>query len=250
MAISPINSVSFRGNRSRLEHNLEQKRDDSQLQSGNILSNAKMSAMSVPVVVLMAMNPSMLNAKEPVSFQPMVNGAPTELYVDAPKSSLIVSESDQAKKVPSYGDWACLKEACQNVLHHEEFYKANTKYHMLFIGLPRTNAVYDVLLFPDWMPVSKDPRTVPGELIRLTYHKLEDGKSFYSAYISDGCDDKNGKHVSRIVHEIRIPDHVAKKMLQLRDGKTEFENKTSLDNFIGYRETDDATMESVVEVFD
>lgn len=244
MAISPINSVSFRGVRNRNENNFEKAKEDSQNLGVRHSQTARMSAMSVPVVVLMAMNPSMLNAKEPVSFQPMVNGAPTEMYVDAPKHSLEISELKETQEVPPYGDWACLKETGNNVLFHKAFYRGKEKYHMLFLGFPRNKEVYEILLVPEWMEPSKDPQTVPGKVIDLVHHKLDNGESFYSAYVSDGCDDETGKFSASVIHEITVPDHIAKEMLKLKNGETEFENHSVL-KFGGYREVNTDKMRPV-----
>ena len=63
MAILPINSISVMKNQRNLISFSGNGREDEEKRKDKFSQKAKMSAASVPVVVLMAMSPSLLNAK-------------------------------------------------------------------------------------------------------------------------------------------------------------------------------------------
>src|SRR5574344_1262532 len=106
MAIVPISSVEIDKNHSNMV-SFGHKKNDKRGNQNRDLPSGTNTMKAIPVVVLMAMNPSLLNAKQPVMALPVNSENMTEMYAPSnPKSESpnTISYAEAAQgTAPSYG---------------------------------------------------------------------------------------------------------------------------------------------------
>lgn len=228
MAIVPINGISARQNyRSMI--NFGSRKDD----SDKAVPHKSNSAMAVPVVMLMAMSPSLLNAKEPVTVVPADKVLNTELLAQvpsskAPKSTYMSDASEYNQYIPGVGNWRCFKN--QTIQMHHIAQGNGTKYHMLFTSGPgdEPNTVSTIYLVPDGSEGSNDVIAHPPEVTRLILHNIGKGKEFCSAKVIESLLDKNGKENGTMIREIKLDDDSANLIINLLAGDLKWKDMTML----------------------
>lgn len=233
MAILPINSISVMKNQNRSVNFQGRGRDENEGSKNGISQKAKMSAASVPVVVLMAMSPSLLNAKEPMKIMPMDNGINTEIFekaseVDEP-ATYYSAPGDYNQSIPNIGTWRRLQN--KKILLHKEILGNGTKYHMLFAtdkgAAP--NSVEYVYVIRDGSEGSDDFNVTPPEVTKLTYHNLGKDKEFCSVKVHESIIGQDGKQNGTMIREIKIDDDAANQIIDLIAGDTPWTNSTMME---------------------
>lgn len=204
------------------------------------------AAKAVPVMVLMAMNPSLLNANMPVinpesntieysvSDKPEIEEA---TYVMAPELQGV-----QQHKAPDYG-WEYLKHA--GIYHDAPATWGYVKGRVLYVGpIDVKNEINDVYLIDPNDAASPEVGVFPPTVRRLIYHNLPDDKDFCSAIIDQNIISDEGEYINHVRREVRLDRKTAQDLIFVVHNKTQFDNHTG----IRFEQTDSPRMHSFMEL--
>lgn len=232
MAILPINSISVMKNQSRSVNFQGHNRSEHERNQEDFSPKVRMSAVTVPVAVLMAMSPSLLNAKEPMRTLPMDNGINSELFekaVEAEEPATYYSvPADYNQDIPNIGNWRRLKN--KNILLHKEILGNGAKYHMLFAADKgaNPNSVEYIYVIRDGAKGSDDFNVRPPEVTKFTYHNIGKDKEFCSVRVHESIIGPDGKENGTMIREIKIDDDAANQIIYLIAGETKWKDSTML----------------------
>lgn len=257
MAISPISNVSV----SRIHKNTSfvgrnNKDLDNDMEGQEFQRPRSNKFASVPVAVLIAMTPSMVNGTEPIKAIPLDNQAVTELMeaTSASKNSAEVSTYVMGLEQSSLTPYdSYMKDA--NILHSVpttingnkaatltfESFAKDSKNTVNFVSLvPKdlTNTAKRVSQYFD----HDDAPTVR----QLVYHNLGgngSGDDFCSVRTRQRLYDKDGKQYY-MDRDVRITDDAANAIIDLLAGDTKFKNNTSIE----FIETKSSVMKSTTVI--
>lgn len=228
MAIVPINGISVRQNH-RSMINFGSKKSD----SSETVPQRTNSAMSVPVVVLMALSPSLLNAKEPMKVVPIDTGLNTELLAqvastEVPKSTYVSEILDYNQDIPGVGQWKFFQH--KKIQKHYIAQGNGTKYHMLFTSGPgdEKNSVSSIYLVKDGSKGSNDILAHPPTVHDFYYHNIGKDKEFCSVKVIESILDDNGKETGVMIRQIKLDDDSANWIIRLMAGELNLKDNTLL----------------------
>lgn len=237
MPVSGLNSghkashyMSYTGiNRELSDGNTEGSPINNEVKKANKL-------VKVPVVVMMAMSPAMLNSATPYDNDMLANGEKTVMIAALPSSE---ADSD----VPNLMAYAApaqveppqrtTKTYTPNLawFRHEKplniksfiNHKGEKKYLIFTQGYESKNnkVVEGVYIVPE--KFNEDKFDFPPNVIKLIYHKLGKDKEFCSVDLILAY--KNGKVVT---HEERLPDEIANEIINMMTNE-DFRNGTTID---------------------
>ncbi len=228
MAIAPIsnvklnqynNSVSFGSRRKNLE--LPEENNNNQP------SGKKMGKLaSVPVIVMMAMAPGMMDGKTPANVIPMDSEQLTELIAQN-TSSMEEAAPLQSSSKKNARYWEVFNRHKDRISKSFEIIDADNNgikggrprsYTLTFetISKDRKNDVYMIYLYPHDMVTTPEHQETCSPIRSLVHHKTEYGEDFWGVITDprgqNGC-------------EVRIPDEVAQEISDLINGEHELNYK-------------------------
>ena len=186
------------------------------------------SAMKrVPVVVMLAMSPAMLNSSVPEQYMPMNAQELTEVVAQIPAEDAATVDFREVQETQQNYP---LGVAFFNRFKIQEIIPAvvgGAKANIVFtkpvkIGADRD--VYDVYYVDPSEPDS-NPRHKPPEIRELIYHNLGEGKEFIGIKLFHHLYKKDGSEVG-MISELKVDDKTAQYLLDLRTGDTKWNNKT------------------------
>ncbi len=229
MAISPINCISVKQNYNNMVNFTGRKSKDSE---NNLYENTsprhsnKMA--TVPVIVLMAMTPGMMNGKQPIVINPENAIAMTEVVAN-PSDEIDMENTFnymEAETIDTNNLPVALKRA---KIHYQEDFKAEGKNYTMYFADPfsggRTKDVVSSVYFvpEDFKPVIIEGRDKnrPPLMQKFVYHNLGDD-SFVGAVISEITCDKNGNNRIVKTREIKLPNDIANTILGMILGDYEY----------------------------
>lgn len=223
--LNSVNTVNFTGKK--------KKADDENSQ--NLHTNHKSNKLAtVPVVVMMAMSPAMLNGKQPITISPENAKEITELVAESPNA-----QQDQIKI--RYPNRSRAYNIRLNIAEEKGLYRrelinmqnSDTKYsnrrsYTMYITSPNKNRpggvwANQILLIPY---DSKDIGEDVYKAIGMTYHNIGKDKEYCGLIV------KNLEPYDPRVFEIRIPDEAANQLIYLQVGETPYENATNILDWI------------------
>ena len=230
MAIVPINGISVRQNHSNMV-SFSGRNEDERPSMDRRLPKAS-AAKAVPVIVLMAMNPGLLNTSGIAKAAPLETEALTEMVAENNK----VSDIDEATYVM---DMAA-PETLSNLTPGQRKY---LQYRAKDIIYKKNAGNGGVLVFEKLLN-SKDARFInylpgdsnyDGSIIKtpmvtlLVYHNLGKDKEYCGVltrlYVKDSSLPKGGYYLDK---EYRITDEVANDLIHLVTDDSEFKNTAKL----------------------
>ncbi len=177
---------------------------------------------SIPVLVLFALNPSLMEAK---TNEKMI--LPNEI------KSEIVSEPQNAQQTPPFG-WECFRK--NEVIRYVSPAKGNgADYYLIFSSNKKetpNDVGYVYLLRYDATPAKKAHITPPA-VMSIVYHDLGKDKEFCGAIVMEDVVDKNGEYKGYMSREIKLDDETSQKIINLISDRTQWKNGTR----ITFRET-------------
>ena len=189
--------------------------------------------VKVPVIVLMAMLPAMMNAKTPVTNLSEMEEAKTEMVAPIPIDSEELDEAitiapdfsnpQNAQKKAPFGVVALLGH---KIHHYDTFMKDGKKHYIVYSGIGKADYVNKVTLFPEGFKVSEDGVLLPW-VQELVYHDLGKGKEFCGVIVRSAKKLQNGKY-KEMTEEIRLPDNCAQTLIDLLANYSKMENRTSI----------------------
>lgn len=234
MAITPINGISVKQNYRNNNINFAGKRrmvdNDEEPQESNLPRRSSKMA-TVPVIVLMAMTPGMMEGKQPVTVLP-ANAINIEAPANLNKAEKAgttyymagVNQSEDSEVPDVLSD--------DKIQHKETFVANGKKYTMYYTDLlkgfkGRYKDVSDIYIVPQDFKLIKDDigyeANTPPKMIQFRYHKISDdiNNNFVGAVLHQKICDENGNNTKFKTWEIRLPDEIANKILYLILGETE-----------------------------
>lgn len=235
MAILPVSSAVLNNN-NMVSFNGRKKKQSSEESAPR--SNKVSSLATVPVVVLMAMSPAMLNGKQSLAIMPDNTLNLTEVPADNTKNVDATYENFQVQQN---------KDKLKDMVIGDPLYSRpitieGKKYTLCYAGKDEKKDgsgtkkyVEDVYFIPEGYKQQIKDRydrlNEPNTLEYLIYHDLGEDKEFVgAAVVSIECDpDGTNRRVVR--QELRLADDDANQLIRLRVGKTEFTaSKVDLDH--------------------
>lgn len=229
MAIVPINGISVRQNHSNMVNfsgrNEEKPSLDTRLPKASAVK-------TVPVIVLMAMNPGLLNTASAVKAAPLETGALTEMVAENNR----ISDVDEATYVMGMSG----TESVSNLTSGQRKYlklRANSIVYKKDAGNGAI-LVFEKLTKPD---EAKFIKYLPGDsnyegnvfetpTVRLLiYHNIGKDKEYCGVltrtYVKDSNHPKGGYYLDK---EYRIADEAANDLIHLVTDDSEFQNTAKL----------------------
>lgn len=187
----------------------------------------------VPVIVLIAMSPVMMNAKTPVTNLSEMDEAKTEMVAPIPIDSEELDEAttiapdfsnpQNAQKKAPFGVTSLLG---QKIYHYDTFMKDGKKHYIVYSGISNGDYVSWVSVFPEGFDGVKEKKQLPY-VRELVYHDLGKGKEYCGIIVITHQILKNGKSKT-IKEEVRIPNEVAQNLIDFMAGDTEMKNMSSI----------------------
>ena len=186
----------------------------------------------VPVIVLMAMSPAMMNAKTPITNLSEMEEAKTEIIAPIPIDSeeldemtTIAPDFSNPQNVQTKAPFGVAELIGRKIYKAETFVSKGQKYYIVYSGRQNSKYVNSVTVFPEGF------RNENGKLLpivhELIYHDLGKGKEFCGVFVSADTVLKNGK-VKNVREEIRLPNEVAQNLIDFMAGDTEMKNMSSI----------------------
>ncbi len=252
MAIAPINGISVRQNYNSTV-NFTGRRQNEEGDDRQPLRRSTNNMAAVPVVVLMAMTPGMLNGKQPVTVLPANEMNITEVLAQAPEieEATYVTNAEEFNQI----NWPySLASLSNEKIQLSKVFKSNGNYYNLVMTKFKTSdaprIVNNVYLFKsdsrgnvdkEFFPLY-DSYTSTPTVMRLIYHKPESGNEFCGALVSQDLMNKQGNIDGYMQYEVKLPDDIANVLIDLlaTDGNSKWDNRSS----VGFQKTTSAKIQS------
>lgn len=235
MAIAPISPVSFRYNTAvNFGSHRDNDNEGEEFKPSQRKSTTDLGKM--PVVVLLALTPEMMNAKVPERFAEIGN---------APKIEVLNDVSEPEAEVPTYIMAPEVQEAQQSDYPYGwRCFKAHTikfvqegkcplySFNMLFTTAKGSGSgpkeITDVFFVPTGENGSSEPLTHPPLVREIIYHNTGDGKEFFGVKVVEDILDTNGNKTSRMISEVKVDSKTIKTLLNFMTNKLEWKNITDI----------------------
>lgn len=203
----------------------------------------------VPVIVLMAMSPAMMDAKIPFTNLSEMEEAKTEMV--AP----ILIDSEELDEMTTIAPYFSNPQNAQTkapfgvtsllghkIHHYDTFMNNGKKHYIVYSGISNADYVNKVSVFPEGFDSVKEKKLLPY-VRELVYHDLGKGKEYCGIIVITHQILKNGKSKT-IKEEVRIPNEVAQNLIDFLADDTKMQNNTS----ISYSKTKSPQLRPTVEM--
>ena len=231
MAILPVSCVDFKGKSNiKFGHNDEHSREYA---TEPISAN---SSKAVPVMVLMALSPSLLNAAVPKTTEEMSDAPKVVMVEDLPEQEMteatyVMSPELQGTRQSSapFG-WELFNSTHENIKFSMPA-KGNGKNCHLVFTAPKTNSneIYSVYVVRDGRPGSVRMGDRPPEVQTLVFHNLGNpNENFCSVITMESLLGPDRTEIGSMMSEIMLDDESAQKIIDLVSGDTKWKNKTHM----------------------
>jgi len=221
MVVAPVNNVNLKSYRSNVHfgHRVEDDEQDRVQHTPKKASNL----VKVPVIVMMAMSPAMLNGIASAEAQNN-NLERTELLAMASPAQA-PQRSSSTQNNYAYG-WSGIKT--HQVRFAKDIVANGTGYKMVYTAHNNKNTapklVEYVYLIKNGTSCSQ-PGAFPPEVKALVYHKL--GKDeFCGVRVREGIRKKDGTLTGEMEREIKLKDDDANLLIKLLAGTSGWTNKS------------------------
>ena len=187
----------------------------------------------VPVIVLMAMSPAMMNAKTPITNLSEMEEAKTEIIAPIPIDSeeldemtTVAPDFSNPQNVQKKAPFGVVALLGHKIHHYDTFMKDGKKHYIVYSGIGKADYVNKVTLFPEGFKVSEDGVLLPW-VQELVYHDLGKGKEFCGVIVRSAKKLQNGKY-KEMTEEVRLPNEVAQNLINFLADDTKMENRTRI----------------------
>ena len=227
------NNISFSG---RNKRNVNVEAENSPVENSSKASKLA----KVPVVVMIAMSPAMMNGKLPVEGLPDMNGAKVEYVTPTPE----MAEELLAMATPAEFEAPQVNQANSDPMGISEFrykkiqqldsFNKNGKKHYIAYTTERREPgeVQNVYLFPAGYKSETGKKFIP-QIRELIYHDLGPGKEFCGVIVDTAVKNLQTNRYEATYEEVRLPDECAQHLIDLLANDTKWTNRTR----ISYSET-------------
>ncbi len=231
MAILPVSSVDFNA-RSNVSFARKNDSEGAPADRGMTAPLGK----TVPVIVLMAMNPALLNSAATMSnlqgeeenpnlitmAEPAQNFEIDDAtYVMQPKT---VKETQDVKKAP-YG-WNLFLQ--DDIVEVNKGHNALGNFDMVYTNnrIDESGSISDVYIVQKSRDIPAKSAFHPPKVFKLMYHNIGKDKEFCGVITKEDLLDENGQYISGIEKEIRLDDDTAQKLIDLVTNHSKWKNNT------------------------
>ena len=221
MAILPVSSVDFNA-RSNVSFARKNDSEGAPADRGMTAPLGK----TVPVIVLMAMNPALLNSAATMSNlqgeEPAQNFEIDDAtYVMQPKT---VKETQDVKKAP-YG-WNLFLQ--DDIVEVNKGHNALGNFDMVYTNnrIDESGSISDVYIVQKSRDIPAKSAFHPPKVFKLMYHNIGKDKEFCGVITKEDLLDENGQYISGIEKEIRLDDDTAQKLIDLVTNHSKWKNNT------------------------
>ena len=194
------------------------------------MNNQQRSLKRVPVVVMLAMSPAMLNSSVPEQYMPMNAQELTEVVAQIPSEDAATVDFREVQETQQNYP---LGVAFFNRFKIQEIIPAvvgGAKANIVFTKPVKIGADKDVYNVYYIKNSYKDDNSYhePPKVKELIYHNLGEGKEFLGIKLYESIHKKDGSEVG-MISELKVDDKTAQYLLDLRTGDTKWNNKTLID---------------------
>lgn len=203
----------------------------------------------VPVIVLMAMLPAMMNAKTPITDLSETNGAKTEMVApilidseELDEMTTIAPDFSNPQNAQTKAPFGVTSLLGHKIHHYDTFMNNGKKHYIVYSGISNADYVNKVSVFPEGFDSVKEKKLLPY-VRELVYHDLGKGKEYCGIIVITHQILKNGKSKT-IKEEVRLPNEVAQNLIDFLADDTKMQNNTS----ISYSKTKSPQLRPTVEM--
>ena len=171
----------------------------------------------VPVIVLMAMSPAMMNAKTPITNLSEMEEAKTEIVTpvsidseELDEMTTVAPDFSKPQNAQTKAPFGVTSLLGQKIYHYDTFMKDGKKHYI----------VYSSIRTPDYV-----------------YHDLGKGKEYCGIIVRSVNKLQNGRYKTTY-EEVRLPDECAQTLIDLLANYSKMKNNTSIE----YSETKSAQL--------
>lgn len=196
----------------------------------------------VPVVMLMAMSPAMMDAKTPVTNLSEMEEAKTEMVAPIPIDSeeldemtTIAPDFSNPQNAQTKAPFGVTSLLGQKIYHYDTFMKDGKKHYIVYSSIRTPDYVDKVSVFPEGFP-NKSGVLLPW-VEELVYHDLGKGKEYCGIIVRSVNKLQNGRYKTTY-EEVRLPDECAQTLIDLLANYSKMKNNTSIE----YSETKSAQL--------
>ncbi|CCX62825.1 unknown [Bacteroides sp. CAG:598] len=188
--------------------------------------------VKVPVIVLMAMLPAMMNAKTPVTNLSETNGAKTEMVApilidseELDEMTTIAPYFSNPQNAQTKAPFGVTSLLGQKIYHYDTFMKDGKKHYIVYSSIRTPDYVDKVSVFPEGFP-NKSGVLLPW-VEELVYHNLGKGKEYCGIIVRSVNKLQNGRYKTTY-EEVRLPNEVAQNLIDLLADDSTMKNATSI----------------------
>lgn len=229
MTITPISVFSGNSKVSSTSFTSKRKSEGANGRVQDEQRNNSRDLAKVPVIVMLAMTPSLLNSTTPANAVPLDSENITEILASIPTEEINTAE------VAQYGKTNAVSKYVDPAYVHKKFrFTAENKNWTMYFVKPTSSKddkkVSSIYLIPDGYKkvVNGDGEEIgyPQEIRKLIYHDIGEENEFIGAFTREG---KGNYWIER---EMKLPDDIANELLDLVSYKTDLlPNKLLVNNF-------------------
>lgn len=188
--------------------------------------------VKVPVIVLMAMLPAMMNAKTPVTNLYETNGAKTEMVApilidseELDEMTTIAPYFSNPQNAQTKAPFGVTSLLGQKIYHYDTFMKDGKKHYIVYSSIRTPDYVDKVSVFPEGFP-NKSGVLLPW-VEELVYHNLGKGKEYCGIIVRSVNKLQNGRYKTTY-EEVRLPNEVAQNLIDLLADDSTMKNATTI----------------------
>ncbi len=196
----------------------------------------------VPVVMLMAMSPAMMDAKIPFTNLSEMEEVKTEMVAPIPIDSeeldemtTIAPDFSNPQNAQTKAPFGVTSLLGQKIYHYDIFMKDGKKHYIVYSSIRTPDYVDKVSVFPEGFP-NKSGVLLPW-VEELVYHDLGKGKEYCGIIVRSVNKLQNGRYKTTY-EEVRLPDECAQTLIDLLANYSKMKNNTSIE----YSETKSAQL--------
>ena len=186
----------------------------------------------VPVVMLMAMSPAMMDAKTPVTNLSEMEEAKTEMVApilidseELDEMTTIAPDFSNPQNAQTKAPFGVTSLLGQKIYHYDTFMKDGKKHYIVYSSIRTPDYVDKVSVFPEGFP-NKSGVLLPW-VEELVYHNLGKGKEYCGIIVRSVNKLQNGRYKTTY-EEVRLPNEVAQNLIDLLADDSTMKNATSI----------------------
>ena len=225
MAVLPVSSLSFKNSNSLSFGKTKHENDKSPVTT----PPKSHKGAAVPVIVLMAMSPALMNSAAAMGKGELDNGNNIEVVADLPSSKsnaptyVMVSPKYVEGTAPAQNVTRPWLQPSEKVVYQRSFVANGVKYNIEGSSKIDDKTITKLLFVPDGFKQVKTTigfKTMPPRFTELVFHDNgNDDDAFLGVVLDHFTSDANGSKPRNILYEMRLPSDVGMELFKLLSGE-------------------------------